>query len=90
MISEYLLEFFKGKPAEPQLPEIREPFYVLATTLDETLVDGPEKAVALRKLLEGLDAALRSRRIDLDHELRDTVNDAVKRRVEERKMTENT
>lgn len=35
-------------------------FAELAVTLDDLLPDGPEKSVALRKLLESKDAAVRS------------------------------
>ena len=35
-------------------------FHALATDVDETLPDGPEKSTALRKLLEAKDAAVRS------------------------------
>jgi len=35
-------------------------FHELAHELDALLPDGPEKAVALRKLLEGKDAAVRA------------------------------
>lgn len=35
-------------------------FHALATNIDETLPDGPEKSTALRKLLEAKDAAVRA------------------------------
>lgn len=35
-------------------------FHALATDVDETLPDGPEKSTALRKLLEAKDAAVRA------------------------------
>lgn len=46
------------------LPEFLQPvsaaFGRLAEEMDELLPDGPEKSVALRKLLEGKDAAVRA------------------------------
>lgn len=35
-------------------------FHALATDVEETLPDGPEKSTALRKLLEAKDAAVRA------------------------------
>ncbi|PCC44753.1 hypothetical protein [Brevibacterium aurantiacum] len=35
-------------------------FHALATDVDETLPDGPEKSTAMRKLLEAKDAAVRA------------------------------
>lgn len=40
-------------------------FCDLAVTLDDLLPDGPEKTVALRKLLESKDAAVRAAALDL-------------------------
>lgn len=42
------------------LRDVSRLFHVLADTLDAHLPDGPEKSVALRKLLESKDAAVRS------------------------------
>lgn len=38
------------------------PFYQLAVTICETIQSGPERTVALRKLLEAKDAAMRAKR----------------------------
>ena len=42
------------------LRDVSKLFHALADTLDAQLPDGPEKSVALRKLLESKDAAVRS------------------------------
>lgn len=39
---------------------VAEPFFLLAHVLDDSLPNGPEKSVALRKLLESKDAAVRA------------------------------
>lgn len=44
---------------EGALRDTSAKFHALATELDETLPDGPEKSTALRKLLEAKDAAVR-------------------------------
>ena len=42
------------------LRDVSKPFHDLAAALAAQLPDGPEKSVALRKLLESKDAAVRS------------------------------
>ena len=44
----------------PVLRDTSKLFHDLAGTLDAQLPDGPEKSVALRKILESKDAAVRS------------------------------
>ena len=44
----------------PVLRDTSKAFHDLAGALDRDLPDGPEKSVALRKLLESKDAAVRS------------------------------
>ena len=44
----------------PVLRDTSKVFHDLADALDRDLPDGPEKSVALRKLLESKDAAVRS------------------------------
>lgn len=57
-----LLEFFKYEHLPPHLQEISKPFHDLAhnLTMNQNLVNGQEMTVALRKLLESKDCAVRS------------------------------
>lgn len=55
-----ILKYFEYKHLPPFLQKVSEPFGVLANQLEETLSDGAEKSVALRKLLESKDAAVRA------------------------------
>ena len=55
-----ILRYFKYDHLSPRLQEVSLPFSELAHRLDLILPNGPEKSVALRKLLEGKDAAVRS------------------------------
>jgi hypothetical protein len=56
-----ILQFFAWSHLPPHLAAVSQPFSVLADLLVETLPDGPELSVALRKLLEAKDAAVRAR-----------------------------
>lgn len=55
-----LLRYFTYEHLPPSLREISEPFAVLAHDLAARGLDGPELTVALRKLLESKDAAVRA------------------------------
>ena len=55
-----ILRWFTYEHLSSKLQEVSKPFSDLAHKLDLILPDGPEKSVALRKLLEGKDAAVRS------------------------------
>lgn len=55
-----LRRYFTYEHLPQYLREVSAPFSQLARTLDETLPPGPETTVALRKLLESKDAAVRS------------------------------
>lgn len=55
-----ILRFFEFEHLPPALQAISRPWCELARHCAETLPDGPEKSVALRKLLEGKDAAVRA------------------------------
>ncbi len=57
---EYLLQFFAYQHLPPILQDISRPFGELATRLTETLPRNPERTVALRKLLEAKDCAVRA------------------------------
>lgn len=58
---EHVLQFFVYEHLPAQLQVISEPFSKLANNLAETLPANPELTVALRKLLESKDAAVRSK-----------------------------
>ena len=54
------MKFFKFDHLPEHLQAVSKPFGELANHLDMLLPGGAEKAVALRKLLEAKDAAVRS------------------------------
>ena len=58
---EPLLQFFVYGHLPPHLGEISKPFGELAQTIVDTLPRNPERTVALRKLLEAKDAAVRAK-----------------------------
>ena len=55
-----ILRYFAYAHLPENLRSVSEPFGVLAERVDATLPDGAEKSVALRKLLEAKDAAVRA------------------------------
>jgi hypothetical protein len=55
-----LLQFFGFRHLPEQLQVISEPFGELAHHIVENLPDNPERAAALRKLLEAKDCAIRA------------------------------
>lgn len=57
--TEALLGFFKFDHLNDDLKAISRPFAVLAVSLTDSLPEGPELTVSLRKLLESKDAAVR-------------------------------
>ena len=56
-----MLRWFTFAHLPPDLRETSEPFALLASRIVETLPAGAERTVALRKLLESKDAAVRAR-----------------------------
>lgn len=68
MASPILQYFDYGHLKSDALKKTSSNFYYLAHLLEETLPDGAEKSVALRKLLESKDAAVRSA-LDREKEL---------------------
>lgn len=58
--TEPILQFFAYEHLPAHLQEVSRPFGELATSLVATLPRNPERTVALRKLLEGKDAAVRA------------------------------
>ena len=61
MDGEPMLQFFQFGHLPPKLQAVSEPFCVLAQSLVVTLPRNPERTVALRKLLEAKDCAVRAR-----------------------------
>jgi len=59
--NEHIMQFFEFKHLPPHLQEVSEPFAKMADTIVNTLPRNPERTVALRKLLEAKDAAVRAK-----------------------------
>jgi len=57
---EHILQFFAYGHLPAHLQAVSKPFGDLATHIESTLPKNPERTVALRKLLEGKDAAVRA------------------------------
>lgn len=61
MGSEVILQFFAWQHLPPHLAEVSKPFGEMAEMIVANLPRNPERTVALRKLLEAKDAAVRAR-----------------------------
>lgn len=59
-MNEPIMQFFTTVHLPQQLKEVARPFAELANTIVMTLPRNPERTVALRKLLEAKDAAVRA------------------------------
>ena len=59
-MNEYLLQFFAYEHLPAHLQSISKPFGELANALVASLPRNPERTVALRKLLEAKDCAVRA------------------------------
>lgn len=59
-MSAYLLQFFKYDHLPAELQAVSKPFGDLAEAAQRDLPDNPEKTVAIRKLLEAKDCAVRA------------------------------
>jgi hypothetical protein len=57
---ERMLKFFAFGHLRPDLQRVSQPFHRLAGSIIATVPAGPERTVALRKLLESKDAAVRA------------------------------
>ena len=55
-----MLQFFAHTHLPPNLQAVSRPFCELANEIVETLPSNPERTVALRKLLEAKDCAVRA------------------------------
>ena len=60
LAQEPMLQFFAFSHLPPHLAVVSEPFSILARTIVKTLPSNPERTVALRKLLEAKDCAVRA------------------------------
>jgi hypothetical protein len=60
MPTDRMLQFFTYSHLPPHLAAVSEPFCLLARQIVDTLPSNPERTVALRKLLEAKDAAVRT------------------------------
>lgn len=60
-MTEHILQFFAHAHLPPHLAEVSKPFADLAESMVATLPRNPERTVALRKLLESKDAAVRAK-----------------------------
>lgn len=58
--TEHILQFFAYDHLPERLQAVSRPFGELARSLVESLPRNPERSVALRKLLESKDAAVRA------------------------------
>ena len=59
-MQDHILQFFAYAHLPPHLQAVSKPFGDLAQQITETLPRNPERTVALRKLLEAKDAAVRA------------------------------
>jgi hypothetical protein len=59
-MEEPILQFFEFAHLRPDLQDVSEPFSALAQRIVAMLPRNPERTVALRKLLEAKDAAVRA------------------------------
>lgn len=57
---DHIMQFFQYDHLPPVLAEVSEPFGVIADWIVKTVPQNPERTVALRKLLEAKDAAVRA------------------------------
>lgn len=59
-LAEPMLDWFEFQHLPQHLQNVSKPFAVLAVNLTTQVEPGPERTVALRKLLESKDAAVRA------------------------------
>lgn len=63
-----MLQFFHYQHLPQHLQVVSRPFYELALHITESLPSNPERTVALRKLLEAKDCAVRASIYYKDHD----------------------
>jgi hypothetical protein len=59
-MNEHIIQFFAYSHLPAHLQAVSKPFGEMAQTIVDTLPRNPERTVALRKLLEAKDAAVRA------------------------------
>ena len=59
-VPDHILQFFAFAHLPSHLQDVSKPFAEMAQRITETLPRNPERTVALRKLLEAKDAAVRA------------------------------
>lgn len=59
-MGDHIMQFFGYAHLPPAMQEVSKPFCDLAQKVYETIASNPERSVALRKLLEAKDAAVRA------------------------------
>lgn len=69
MDQDHILQFFAYGHLPPNVQEVSKPFSDLAVRITQMCPSNPERTVALRKLLESKDAAVRAyiARVNNDH-----------------------
>lgn len=60
-MEEHIMQFFEYSHLPPELADISMPFWQQAKRIVDTIPRNPERTVALRKLLEAKDAAVRAK-----------------------------
>jgi hypothetical protein len=60
MSVEHVLQYFAYHHLPPELQAVSEPFFQMAQVIADRMPSSPETTVALRKLLEAKDAAVRA------------------------------
>jgi hypothetical protein len=60
MMDDPMLQFFEYRHLSSEIQEISSPFHAMADRLVTILPRNPERTVALRKLLEAKDCAVRA------------------------------
>lgn len=55
-----IMQFFEYEHLPENLQKVSKPFHELATTMEASLPNGPEKIAGLRKLLEAKDCMVRA------------------------------
>lgn len=69
---------FSYKYIRPDLTEVIEPYAALAQHINDLLATSPEKDLAMQRLLESCDSALRGRMVDLDNTAKDSAINQLK------------
>lgn len=59
-MTDRIMQFFGYSHLKPEMQAVSRPFGELAQQIVDTLPQNPERTVALRKLLEAKDAAVRA------------------------------